>query len=97
MCGTKNADAHANTESCRALDALRRRMISAGIPSEHAATACGLAAEYAMEAYKQGHSRGFNQGAEWINDVSVRRGHAAAIARQQQQRNPQCACHALNV
>jgi hypothetical protein len=47
------------------IDRLRREMLAAGIPSEHAAVATGLAAEYASTAYTQGHGRGFNQGVEW--------------------------------
>ena len=47
------------------IDRLRREMLAAGIPSEHAAVAAGMAAEYASTAYTQGHGRGFNQGVEW--------------------------------
>ena len=47
------------------IDEIRRKMIASGIPWDHAAAACGLMAEYAMAAYKQGYSRGFDQGVEW--------------------------------
>jgi hypothetical protein len=47
------------------IDRLRRNMLAAGIPSEYAAIASGMAAEYASTAYTQGHGRGFNQGVEW--------------------------------
>ena len=52
------------TENLPNLDTLRRMMVQAGVPSEHAAVACGVVAEYAMSAYVQGHIRGFNQGWE---------------------------------
>jgi hypothetical protein len=39
------------------IDGLRRKMINAGIPSEYAATATGIAAEYAQAAYQCGYNR----------------------------------------
>lgn len=47
------------------IDDLRRKMISAGVPSKYAMIATGLAAEYASTAYVQGNTRGFNAGVEW--------------------------------
>jgi hypothetical protein len=71
--GTDRTEGESSNPS--ALDDLRRRMIAAGIPSEHAASACGFAAEYAMTAYKQGHSRGYNQGFEWGQGEPSSRGN----------------------
>jgi hypothetical protein len=42
------------------IDGLRRKMINAGIPSEYAATATGIAAEYAQAAYQCGYNRGYD-------------------------------------
>jgi hypothetical protein len=53
------------TTALSGIDRLRRDMLAAGIPSEYAAIATGMAAGYASKAYTQGHGRGFNQGVEW--------------------------------
>jgi hypothetical protein len=35
-------------------------MVDAGIPPEYAATATGIAAEYAQAAYQRGYNRGYD-------------------------------------
>jgi hypothetical protein len=47
------------------IDRLRRGMISAGVPSEFAAVAAGMAADYASKAYTHGYDRGFLDGIDW--------------------------------
>jgi hypothetical protein len=50
------------------LDELRRKMTTSGLSSEDAALATGLAAEYAMDAWKEGWSLGYN-------NASIRQAH----------------------
>ena len=51
-------DAQAKQEA--SIDQLRRAMIAAGLSSEDAAVATGLAAEYAQKAYMNGYERGYD-------------------------------------
>ena len=44
------------------IDQLRREMIAKGVPSEFAAIATGLAAEYAQRAHIQGYYMGYDVG-----------------------------------
>lgn len=46
------------------IDALRRKMIEAGLSHEASGIAAGLAADYAMDAYCDGYSKGYNDGHE---------------------------------
>jgi hypothetical protein len=54
---------------CCAIDQLRRDMVAAGVDSEAAGVAVGLAAEYAQRAYMQGYDRGYCAGIEKHNEV----------------------------
>lgn len=44
------------------IDALRRKMIEAGLSGEDAAIACGLSADYAEQAYKDGYDKAWSRG-----------------------------------
>jgi hypothetical protein len=49
------------------IDELRRKMVDAGIPSEYAAIATGLVAEYAQAAYQRGYNRGYDHKSPFIS------------------------------
>ena len=60
-----------------AIDKLRRAMIAAGMPLEWVDVSIGLCADYAINAYKQGHGNGFNEGVEWKNHLDTVQPHGS--------------------
>jgi hypothetical protein len=60
------------------IDELRRLMVTTGLSHSDAATATGLAAEYAQRAYMNGYGRGCNVGA-YIDELRKEEGSSVTI------------------